>query len=124
MFVGRFVRHADRASLEGSFTLHPAVRWFMRLWFSFLLLFVALVATRIATHPRMGEELLLLAIPLVLIPFGVLLLRMGRRVGLADVSYIDSAVSLAPGGRLDAGGPPPRPPRAGSGGGSAGRAAR
>jgi hypothetical protein len=99
-FVGRFVQRADGARLEGVFTLHPMVKWFMRLWFSFLFLFLIAVLGRIVTQPRMGEELLLVLIILAMIGFGAGMVRMGRGMGKDDVPFIESAVAEALGGPL------------------------
>jgi hypothetical protein len=94
-FVGRFVQQPDGIRLEGAFTLHPLVKWFMRLWFSFLLLFLFAVLGRIVTQPRMGEELLLVVIILAMIGFGAGMVRMGRGMGQGDIPYIESAVAEA-----------------------------
>ncbi len=97
-FVGRFVQQPDGARLEGVFTLHPMVKWFMRLWFSFLFLFLAAVLGRIVTQPRMGEELLLVVIILGMIGFGTGMVWMGRGMGKRDIAFIESAVAGALGG--------------------------
>jgi hypothetical protein len=94
-FVGRFVQYPDGARLEGVFTLHPLVKWFMRLWFSFLLLFLFAVVGRIVTQPRMGEELLLVVIILAMIAFGTGMVRMGRNMGEGDIPFIESAIAEA-----------------------------
>jgi hypothetical protein len=94
-FVGCFVQHPGGARLEGVFTLHPMVKWFMRLWFSFLLLFLFAVVGRIVTQPRMGEELLLVVIILAMIAFGTGMVRMGHGMSQGDIPFIESAVADA-----------------------------
>ena len=94
-FVGRFVQLPGGARLEGVFTLHPMVKWFMRLWFSFLLLFLFAVVGRIVTQPRMGEELLLVVIIQAMIAFGTGMVRMGRGMSQGDIPFIESAVTEA-----------------------------
>lgn len=93
-FVGRFVVENGRTLLSGSFSIHPLVRWFMVVWFSFLLIAsLGFLSTLAGAHG--GTTPLIILVPLGMMLFGAALVRFSRWWARTDIAYIGAVVRRA-----------------------------
>ena len=90
-FFGRFVASDGGTLIEGEFRMHPFVKVFMIVWFSFLGVFsVTIVLTVAFAKPAdvQGSSVLGLMIPAGMAAFGVALVKFGRWLGRSEETAI------------------------------------
>lgn len=86
-YHGRLRCVRDGTAIEGEFRMHPFVRVFMAIWFSFLAFFLVAVLASFVTgraEVRSSNNLALLLIPLGMAAFGVLLIKFGQWLGRSE----------------------------------------
>jgi hypothetical protein len=85
-FFGRFVARDGGTFIEGDFGLHPAVKVLMSFWFSFLVLFAAVVlfAPSVGRPATTWERAGLLLGASGMAAFGVGIVRFGRWLGCGE----------------------------------------
>jgi hypothetical protein len=89
-FFGRLVASDGGTLIEGEFRMHPFVRVFMTVWFSFLGLFsLTMLITVIAGRAEAQRTAALgLVIPAGMAAFGVALIKFGRWLGRNEETAI------------------------------------
>jgi hypothetical protein len=89
-FFGRFVVSDDGTLIEGKFTMHPFVRVFMIVWFSFLGVpsVIMLISVFAGQADVQGSPILGLVIPAGMAAFGVALVKFGRWLGRSEETAI------------------------------------
>jgi hypothetical protein len=78
--------------LEGEFKMHPSVRVFMLVWFSFLALFIIIALVSLTVSPKGVHDSSggLLVIPIGLEVFGVALVIFGQRLARGEQGEIEA----------------------------------
>jgi hypothetical protein len=89
-FFGRFVASNDGTLIEGEFRMHPFVRVFMIVWFSFLGVpsVIMLISVFAGQADVQGSPILGLVIPAGMAVFGVALVKFGRWLGRSEETAI------------------------------------
>ena len=79
-FFGRFVASDGGTLIEGGFRMHPFVKVFMIVWFSFLSVFSVIMLISVFTGQAdvPGSPVFGLVIPTVMAAFGAALVKFGR----------------------------------------------
>jgi hypothetical protein len=100
-FFGRFVVSDGGTLIEGDFKMHPAVKVFLVIWFSFLAFFVLMTVTLTATgRAHMDDDRgLALVIPFGMAIFAVALVKFGQRLGRSEeqaiLAFLKSALEAS-----------------------------
>jgi hypothetical protein len=99
-FTGRFECTDGKVVLSGSYSMNPAVKVFMTIWFIAVLLAIFIeIATylpAIVTGKIAVQDLdPLLLVPLGLFMFGVVLVKSGQSFSRNDINYISNVVKDA-----------------------------
>ena len=86
LFYGQFVASGRETLIEGEFRMHPGVKFYMTLWFSFVaLVAVATLVSEIAKRGGLkGAWASVLMIPAAMVVFGVALIKFGQWLGRGE----------------------------------------
>jgi len=89
-FFGRFVAADGGTLIEGEFRMHPFVKVFMVVWFSFLSVFSVIVLISVFARQAdvQGSPVLGLVIPAGMAAFGIALVKFGRWLGRSEETAI------------------------------------
>ena len=95
-FLGQFVRRGERVFLTGRFTMLPITKVFMSLWFGLLasVSVIALVSMLAVPAEKPGRFLLVLG-PLLMMAFGVGLLRLAKWFCRNDAEWLTHIIRRA-----------------------------
>ena len=96
IFTGKFRCSNGVTVLEGHFAVNLISRIFMMVWFGFIGIFILLAGFQIATKEEIqASDFLFLIFPVLLIFFGIGLLKFGTYFGESDKSHISKVIREA-----------------------------
>jgi hypothetical protein len=98
IFTGSFKRADGSVVLSGSFSMHPFVKIFMTVWFTGVISGSVLMAIQVFRGVGTGKAFAVtpaLLIPMVMVLFGILLVKVGKWFSRNDIAYISRVVDDA-----------------------------
>lgn len=98
IFVGSFKRVDASVVLSGYFSMHLFVKIFMTVWFTGVISGSVLMAIQVYREQESGKAFVItpaLLIPIIMVLFGIFLVKLGKWFSRNDIAYISRVVEDA-----------------------------
>lgn len=98
IFTGSFKRADGNVVLSGFFSMHIFVKIFMTVWFTGVISISVFMAVQVIKEADAGKAFFVtpaLLIPMVMVLFGILIVKLGKWFSRNDIAYISRIVEDA-----------------------------